>query len=107
MSDHNFNALGGDLCQIIDESLSQNEADDVNNSVHPVPARHSTDQAAFISPPPRKRPRPKKGHVHLKSNIGKKTVDELAADYDKYLKEEAVHDLCFSETALRQNPILR
>ena len=93
MSEYNFNTLGGNLCEFIDDSLSQNGADDDNNSVHPWPP---SGQAAFISPPPRKRLRPKKGQVHLKSNVGKKTVDELAAEYDKFLEGEAAHELCFS-----------
>ena len=72
--------LGGDLWSsiIIDDPPSQNnEADDdnINNNiiVDPESSSHGPGQATTnISPPPRKRPWPKKGRVHLKSNIGKK-----------------------------------
>ena len=67
MSVHNPNASGGDLCpSIIDDLPSQNEADDysINNIiiVDPESLSHGPGQATTnISPPPRKRPRPKKG----------------------------------------------
>ena len=104
MAEHNLNASGGDLCPLIDDSPSQNEADDYNiNSniiVDPESSSspsHGPGQATSISPPPRKRPQPKKGRVHLKSNIGRKSVDDLVAEYDKYLEDESAHDLCFSK----------
>ena len=91
MSDHNLKASGEDLCPIIDDPPSQNEADDYNiNSniiVDPESSASPSDwpvQATSISPPPCKRPRPKKGRVHLKSNIERKLVDDLVAEYDKY-----------------------
>jgi hypothetical protein len=100
MVEHNFNVVREDLCQFIDDSSAQNGADDestIMGIVEQQPWGGGQAESVIISPPPRKRPRPKKSDVHMKTNIKGKSLDDLVDDYDKYLEEESAHDLCFSE----------
>jgi hypothetical protein len=82
------------VCQLIDDSGTQNEADD---NINIIDVAEEAEPPVIISPPPRKRAQPKKAQVHFKGNMVNKSLDDLVDDFDKCLEEESAHDLCYSE----------